>query len=167
MKINTDFNLSSETKAIADILRLVNVGTVIDYARLTRSIGRDVQSAARSALTSARHVVMREERMVFDVVRGIGLKRLNDVEIVDSGDKDRASIHRRARKAARKVTCVEYDSLPKEKQVKHNATLAVLGVMAELSTAKGLARVEGQVVESGSKEVPHVKAAIAALGGIS
>lgn len=158
-----EFRLSSDSKAIAAELRKVAVGETSSYATLTAVIGRNVQGASRGALETARHVVQRENRIIFDVVRGVGLKRLADGEIVDLSDKARDHARRHARRTAKKLVCVDYDALPKDKQTKHNAALSMFGVLGEMATDKSQRRLEAKVLTAGV-QIPNAKAAMEALG---
>jgi outer membrane lipoprotein SlyB len=66
-----------EVKTLATVLIGCQIGETLTYERLTNAINRDVQNGAFAVLHRARQVVLRDNRIVFDVVRGIGLKRLN------------------------------------------------------------------------------------------
>lgn len=160
------FQLSADAKTLASVLREVTVGDTVTYKRLSQSIARDVQTDARGALQTARRLVMNEDRIVFDAVRGEGLVRLKDEQIVSLSDRARDHIRRTSRKTAKALVCVDYDALSPDMQVKHNTGLSMLGVIAELSTSKSVAKLESKVKEAGA-ELPLAKAAIAALGSVS
>lgn len=157
------FAASADAKTIAHVLRQVAVGNVILYGELSRAISRNVCTDGRPAMDSARGIVQREDRMIFDAVRGEGLKRLADDEIVNLGDKARDHVRRASRKVVKKLVCVDYDTLSKEKQVKHNTSLSMFGVFCELATEKSTKRLSESVAISQS-ELPIAKASIAALG---
>lgn len=157
-----NFKLSSDTIAIARALENIEIGVRISYDHLTEIIGRDI-TQFRGALESARHAVQRDKQMVFDVVRGVGLVRLNDSDIVDLSDKAREQSRRLAKRIAKKLVCVKYEALSKEKQIKHNTALSMFGVIAELSTSSSAKRLE-QKIEADGGSLPVAKAAIAALG---
>ena len=159
-----NFKLSSDTIAIARALEVVAIGESISYDDLTELIGRDIMQF-RGALDSARHAVQRDKQMVFDSVRGVGLVRLNDSDIVDLSDKAREQSRRLAKRIAKKLVCVKYDSLSREKQIKHNTALSMFGVIAELSTSSSVKRLE-QRIEADGGSLPLAKAAMAALAAI-
>jgi hypothetical protein len=156
-----DFKLSSDTIAIARALETLAIGESISYNQLTGIIGRDI-TQFRNALESARHTVLRDKQMVFDTLRGVGLIRLNDSEIVDLSDKAREQSRKLAKRIAKKLVCVNYNSLSKEKQVKHNTALSMFGVIAELSSSSSVKRLEQKIEEHGGS-LPLAKAALAAL----
>jgi hypothetical protein len=165
MSNQPEFRLSSDSKALAKMLIASGPGEVVLYEDLDKAIGRDVREAASGALHTARHIAQREHRMVFDAVRGVGLKRLADSEIVDLADKARDHARRHASRTAKKLTCVDYDALSKDKQTKHNAALSMFSVMAELSTDKAQKRLESKVKDADA-QLPNAKAAIEALGAV-
>lgn len=164
-KQQPDFRLSSDSKALAEKLLTVSVGETITYQDMSAIIGRSVQSIGRGALETARSIVQREKRIVFGVIRGVGLIRLNDSEIIDLADKAREHSRRHARRVVKKLICVEYSSLKKESQIKHNAAISMFGAISEISSTSSIKRLEKQIEETGS-EIPAAKAAIAALGCI-
>lgn len=154
---------SAEAKVLASMLAECQVGDVVTYDALTAAIGRDVTGPQRHVLETARRLVMRERRMVFDCVQKVGLKRLSDTEIVALSDRTRDHLRRATRRTVKKLTCVDYDAMPREQQTKHNAAISMLGVIAELSTEKSLERLSVQIEKTGT-DLPIAKASIAALG---
>jgi hypothetical protein len=166
MALTPDFRLSSDSKALAVALAKVPVGETASYSSLTAAVGRDVQTTCRGALETARYIVQREDRMVFDVVRGVGLRRLLDGEIVDLSDRARDHARRHARRTVKKLICVDYGNLPRDKQTKHNAALSMFGVFSELASDKSQKRLETKIEQAGEK-LPAAKAAMEALGAIS
>lgn len=154
------FETSTDSKTLAAVLAAATVGQIISYDELSKAIGRTVTA---SKLSTARHIVQREQRIVFGAVAGVGLKRLSDAEIVDLSDSARDHLRRTTRKTAKKLHCVDYDAMPKDKQTKHNTALSMLGVIGELSTEKSTQRLS-QLIESTGTSLPTAKAAIAALG---
>ena len=159
------FVTSADSKTLASVLNECEVGDVITYDVLNKSIGRDVRSDAKSAMICARKLVQRESQMVFDAVASIGFKRLSDDEIVDLSDKTRDQLRRATRRTVVKLHCVSYEEMSKEKQTKHNTALSMFGVIGELATEKSIARLQ-RAVES-TQSLPTAKAALAALGGLA
>lgn len=156
---------SADAVTLARAMREIKVGEVVTYQQLSQTIARNVTREAQAALHTARGIVQREDRMVFDAVRGVGLKRLNDEEIVDLSDKARDHIRRTSRRTAKKLTCVDYDGMSRDKQVKHNTALSMLGVFMAMATEKSTRRLSEQVQIAGT-DLPVAKASIAALGVI-
>lgn len=157
------FVVSVDAKTLAHVLRQVPVGEVITYATLTKAIARDVCADGRGAMTTARAMVQREDRMIFDTVYKQGLKRLANEEIVGLGDRARDHVRRASRKIIKKLVCADYDALSREKKTQHNTSLSMFGVFCELATDKSTKRLSA-CVEQAQVELPVVKATIAALG---
>lgn len=163
--MDTVFQLGADTKVLASVLREAAVGDVVLYTKLSSSIGRDVQGDARASLQTARSIVQREDNMVFEADRNVGLRRLNDHEIVALWDKQRDHIRRVSKKTAKKVSCVDYDALPREMQVRHNASLSMAAAITMMVSEKSTKRLEQKIEDAGT-QIPAAKAAIAALGGV-
>lgn len=159
------FQIGTETKTLAHVLRQAKIGDVVSYQALTESIGVNVQSAGRSILASARKLVQREDKMVFDVDRNIGLKRLDDPSIISLSDKHRDHIRRTARKTVKAIACVDYQTLTRENQVRHNTALSMAAFFMQAATDTSAKRLSAKI-ESVGTELPAAKAAIAALGGV-
>ena len=152
----------SDSEAIARVLSTLAVGDEVSYHELSAAIGRDVQTIARAAMERARYRLERDERRVFGVMFGIGLRRLDDREIVATSDRARAHIRRTSRRAARTVLCSDYAALTREDQTKHNTALSVFGILEQLAHDRSYRRIEQGVKKSGSV-LTDAKAAALAL----
>lgn len=157
-----EFKLSADASAIARALESLSVGDTMSYDAISTLVGRDAR-LIRGAIATALREVQRNKRMVFGTVRKVGYIRLNDAEIIETYDQARGRIRRQSARAVKRLVCVDYDALPKDKQVKHNAALSMLGVIAELSSAGSVRKIENSIAESGTS-LPAAKTAIAALG---
>lgn len=159
---NPAFAASADAKTLADLMRSVAVGDMLSYDSMSDAIGRDV-TAERSVIYTARSIVQREDRIVFDTICKQGLKRLADDEIVSLGDRARSRVRKIAKRTTQSIACVNYDEMSRESQVKHNTALSMFGVMLELATNKSFVKLEKHVATAGT-ELPVGKASIAALG---
>jgi len=139
------FRLSSDAKALAKMLDDVTVGEVVAYKAMSDEIGSDVQRESRGALQRARIIAMRERRAVFDVVRGVGLKRLDDAEIVDLSDKSRDSMRRIAKRTVKKIVCADYEKLTSDQQTKHNTSLSIMRALVEIASDKSARAIASKV----------------------
>lgn len=143
------FEPSVDTNFLAAKLSKVDVGEIVTYEELSDAIdGRDVRPGqpGYSALVSARRRLERQHGIVFGSVRKVGLKRLSDIGIVDTSDQAIASIRRKARRSAKRLTCVKnYEGMPAEKQVKHNAYMSIFGALAAASRASTVRLIEEEV----------------------
>ena len=155
--------ISVDTQLLVERLRKVGVGETISYAELTGTISRDVQGSARGNLYTARRTLQRDDNVVFGVVVGEGMKRLNDSEIVSTATSDRVGIRRRSRRAARRLACVQdFDSLPSEAKIRHQAAISLFGVISAIARNSETKRLEA-AVEQAQNKLP-VAATLAVLG---
>jgi len=80
---NKLFKRSEETKRIVNYLREHDKGTRCTYAELTR-VAETKITARSGKLIHARHILVRDHNAVWICVApGIGVRRLNDVEIAE------------------------------------------------------------------------------------
>lgn len=146
----TLFTLSVDARLLYERLIAVPIDGVILYSDLTNIVKRNVQAEAYGSLSSARNLAQRDKGIVFGVVRRVGLRRLNDVEIVGTSDEALASICRKARKGVKKLACVsDYAKLPDSAKARHNATMSVLAVVEHTAREQNVKRIEGSVANSG------------------
>jgi hypothetical protein len=162
MSNKPDFVMSADAASIVALFEAAAVGETVSHKKIAEVLGRNID-AVRGAMATALRAIQRENRMVFRSVRGVGYIRLNDSEIVDISDQAREKMRRAAGRTARTLVCVDYDSLPKDKQTKHNAALSLFGAIAEISKSSSIRRLENAITITG-KELPAAKAAIAAFG---
>lgn len=158
------FRQSSDSAALIRFLSDIPVGGMATYDQLSAEIGRDIHLFWH-VLETARNRLVIDKRIVFDVVLMIGLRRLSDDEIVDLSDRARDKSRRHARRVARKLVCVNYDQLSREKQTKHNAALSLFAAMTELVSSGSQKRLEAKVEQQGT-QLPAARAAIVALGWV-
>ena len=145
--------LSVDAQVLARRLETAKPGEVISYGELSSLIKRDVQREAASCLTSARRVVQREHRAVFAAVIKTGLKRLDSVGIVGSGEAGISKMHRQARRTARILSCAEYEGLTNSEKIRFNTAASLLGAM-ELATKPARIKALSAAVESAADKLP-------------
>lgn len=150
-------SISADTRIIYKRLASAQVGDTISYAELSELVGRDVQTSGRNTLNSARRMAMREDRYVFGVKIGVGLVRLDDSSIVDSGASGAVRARRAIRRGARVLSCVsDFNAMPNEKKIQHNAMLSLYGALHEAMRPAGIAKIETAVAKI-SGELPMRK----------
>jgi hypothetical protein len=144
--------LSVDVQVLMKHLQQVAIGETVTYDSLSSLIRRDVQRAARHLLDSARNRLERDEHVLFAPVIGVGLKRLDDVGVVATGQRGIQHIRRAARKVTRRLTqCVQhYDQLPAEQQRTHNLALAQAGVLAHMTQSGVEKRIASKVPDVAS-----------------
>lgn len=134
------FQVSPDALLLADRLRQVPVGEAIDYDALSDIIKRRVNKDARHVLRTARDIVLREDRIVFEAVRG-GIKRLTDAEIAAMGPYYIKLIRRRSVRAERKVECANIAALPLGQQAIAYASITLFRLFKTVGANKNQKRV--------------------------
>ena len=157
-----DFTASIDSTAIAKAMSAIQVGDKITNDEIVKLCGRPI-NRLRGAISTALGIVQREKRAVFASLRGVGYVRLDDSQIVDTFDQANKRIRRIASRSAKKIVCVNYESLPNAAKIKHNAALSLIGAMAEMASIGSIRRIEKRITECGSS-LPAAKAAIEAFG---
>lgn len=138
--------LSIDAQTIEKFLDTLDPGTIATYEELTRLIGRDVRQDRGPLNTAIRRLVRNQK--VFAAVRGVGFKRLSDSEILGLTPSALASMSNKARRTAKKLAAVDYNSLSREQQTQHNTALSVLAVVNYMAKPSNIKKLEQRVGES-------------------
>ena len=159
------FEMSANSRFLYQKLRETSIGTIITYGELSAAIDKPVDGSS-AALRTATRAALRDDNFVFGSIRGVGIKRLNDVEITNQGDTEIASTRRKARRAVRKLTAVrDFGAMPQKVQLRHTALVSTAAIIADITREASIARVEA--VSSGrSKELP-IAETLRAMGIVS
>lgn len=160
----TEFNkskaipsISIESQLLIDRLQKCSVGETATYDELSTVIGRNVQREGRGPLTTAMNRLMRDDGRVFECVRGLGVKRLPDNEILDVGQCYIGRAHRAAMRGHQKILCIKsdgYDSLSNEDKIKYNTSRSMLGVLEHITKPSKVKAIEGRVADAQSQLPP-------------
>lgn len=154
--------LSIDTKTIQDRLAKCAVGDTVSYEELTALVGRDVQQQARGNLMSAMRRLVPDGK-VFATIRGEGVKRLSDVEIVGVGPATMNRMRRAANRARAKLAQVDdFEALPRDAKITHNLSMSVLGVLHHMTKASTVRQLEARI-DQAQKALPLAKT-LEALG---
>lgn len=150
-EINTTTKTIAETSIEARLLyaRLnkTEAGELIPYGELSEIAGRDVKPGgdAYFALYRARAMCEREDGIVFECARSVGIKRLDDAGIIATATSDFRSIGRRAKKAMRRIAQADYQALGDEDKATHNAAISALGAVRLFTKPASIKRIEAAV----------------------
>jgi hypothetical protein len=142
------FEKSADAKVIESVLIEMKVGDMVTYETISSAIGRDVRVFARGALNTARRSLLKSNQMVFDCENGIGIKRLDDGQIVSSTEADRKSLLRKANRTIDKLACVEFEKLSIEQKRKHTAAASQMGVVAMFSSSSAAKKIESKIKDN-------------------
>lgn len=156
------FEMSADARLLRQKLAKVGVGEEISYADLSKEVSRDV-TGCFAALHSARRSLLNSDQIVFEAIRGIGLRRLSDAEIVDASERDITKVRRAAKRGAKKLLSVgDFSALSNEKQLQHTTRLSVMTMVAHAASDKGIEKVE-KAAAGRSNELP-IAETLAAFG---
>lgn len=149
------FVQSIDTKAAIDCLSAAAVGETVTFTKLSAALGREVAGGDPNVQSALR--AMLNDGALFDNVRGVGYKRLNDAEVVGTAERERVGLRRKARRAVRKLSCVaDFAALPNDLKIKHNAAMSGFGAIAQMLTPGNLKKVE-DAVSKASAQLPLAK----------
>ncbi len=142
--------ISIEAQILIKELSQLNPDDFISYTDLSALIGRDVQAEGRSALTTARRVVLREHGLVFSPIINKGLHCMTEEEIAQSGIYGITKIKRIANREKKKLHLgiKNFDSLSNESKIKHNAAASIFGVFQIMASSKSTKKIETAVAAS-------------------
>lgn len=132
--------MKTETKAIPQIsvdsqtiiarLRSTKKGESITYDELSKLIHSDIRKKSYYCLNTARRRVLMDDGMVFEAVRGIGIKRMDDEQIISIGPQSERKLHRLSRNALRKLSCASIDNLTNEQRLELYAHSSIAGAIS-------------------------------------
>lgn len=161
------FRASSDTQALVRLLSSATVGQLITWKALSEMLGHraDPGGPGYPSTLSARKVLERDYQIAFEAEPTLGLRRLENVEIVQSGDRFISRARRAVKRGILRLTCVDFAKLPRARQVEHNAKVSAMSAIAELGSQKAISRIERSIADSNAA-LPAAKAAVAGLSDI-
>jgi hypothetical protein len=144
------FLISIDVKSTYDLLIKANVGDIIKYEEIEALLGRSVRGEKGAwILSSARRRAFTQNSMLFGTISKVGVKRLDDREIVDSTHDALTRIHRASLKAARRLTAIrDFDALGTSYQTKHNTNASALALLVYVTKESQLKKIEDKVAKS-------------------
>lgn len=131
------FEMSADARFLRQELSKLKPGDSTSYAELSAAIGKPV-TGAMAALQTAKRSLLREG-FVFSPIRGEGVHRLTDVEVVASDDI--SPLRRHARRLGKKLSTVSYEQLDPAHQLALTAKSSVVGMVAAVTTEKAIEKV--------------------------
>ena len=142
------FERAIETQEAIELMRPIERDASVTYGEPAEKMGCNPQQGGRSNVNSARRYLQREHGMVFVAVPKVGYKRLTDTDIVKSSPEALTKSRRASRRAAHRLTCVEYDDLSKIDQISHQVHLSLFGAIQAISKADAAKKLTAQVQTS-------------------
>jgi len=129
------FQRSADGVAIYNRLVTTEVGEVITYLEMSGLIEGDIQNDKRHILDSARRCLRKERRMMFAVVRCVGVQRINGKEIDQAQHQRTKRVQRQAREGLRDLACVDEEDLTDDDRKNHHMVCAEMGFIEVASRA--------------------------------
>jgi len=160
------FEESPVRRIVADRLRGVPTGGIIPYSELSALAGGDAQRDARHLIASARSLLLKE-RILFDAVTNVGLKRLNDIGALDATESHLQRGRRAVQRAGKTLAVCDYEALPPTERERHSLNAMRIAIHRQFSS-KGIVRRLGAAVTEGvavSKLRAQLSGVIAHFGG--
>lgn len=144
--------VNPDIRILARFMGEMKEGETKTYAELGSVIGRDLLKD-RHVLQGARKILLRESQIAFGIVRGVGIIRLGDSEVVKHLESGVASVLRKSKRTAQIAVAIKnYENLSNEEKSRHNLSLSTLGVISAFgkpSTKKAL----GEAVQKQQKRL--------------
>ena len=146
--------MAPETRIVIDRLKRMQIGDVVTYGELSAACGKPV-SGQTFNLATARRFLVKHNHMVFEAIRNVGLRRLDDTELATSAsDKFVEKSRRHAKRSAQKMACIEdYSRLSPAAQLAHTIKISFFGAIAYMAR-KGQLEKASQAVAGRSGELP-------------
>ena len=136
---------SIESQRIEQRLATVEVGEFVSYDDLSEIGQKDVRTNGRGNLETAKNRLRRDKQMVFDTVRGEGVRRANDAEIVAGCNRNINTIRNASRRGAKRIACANYETLTATEKVQHNTMASQFGALYSLTSQASRKTIETKV----------------------
>ena len=144
--------LSADVKLLAARLAKCERGDVVTFEEMTSIVGRDIRKH-RGILTSARRIVLRDNRLVFESVLKVGMKCMENDSLSSVGTSFISRTSRGARRAEQKMATVEYEKLSNGSRVKHNVAASMLAAVGMMTRSSEVKKLE-TVIEKRNEPMP-------------
>jgi hypothetical protein len=146
------FKIGIDTQVLYDRIIQAAPGEMIPYEELSGLIDRDVQTDAYASLFTARNKARSINRKAFGIIPNVGLKCLEDDEIVGAGHKALDKVRGRARSGFKTLICLkDYAGLPEPLKIKHNAAATLLTMVNRVTKPRTVTALEGVISEKMAK----------------
>lgn len=134
------FQQSVSTGLLIAALKRLGYGETLSYQALSDIAGERIDGTSQT-LRTARHRVEEDFEIVVECIPGVGVQRLNDAEIVESGADGLRRIRRKAQRTGRRVMTAAFDKLTMAERQRQAAISAVAAVVAHETKPKAIERI--------------------------
>ncbi|HUX79214.1 MAG TPA: hypothetical protein VMW10_05660 [Alphaproteobacteria bacterium] len=141
---------SHKTDMLVNFLRETTPGQKITYLALSAIINNEnVQETGRAYLTSARRILLREDRIAFDTLRNEGILHLEDKDIINSSiDIARKKIRQTTRKSLKRLQCADRGKAKGALGNTYDSGLVFLGTLSVFTLKSSVKKIEHKVAQS-------------------
>ena len=150
------FHASAETQAVVKRLLNTQVGDIVTWDEIGKTANTGSMLAIRSASASARRILLRENAYVFSAVHGIGIKRLDDSEIVDLGRARVTHVRRYTRKTKGILSSFDITKLTPEKKTEALLLQAQTGAIELSSSLATSNKLEQKILQGSQLQVGDI-----------
>lgn len=149
---NLTFEMSADARLLITHLKDATVGQEFSYKDLSKVVSRTV-GGGFGPLQTAMKRLLRDKDMVFGVIRGVGIKRLDDKGIVDEGTAFSDRIRRGAKRSFERMSKADFSSLPREYQARFSAHTSIMASIAHMTSTTQIGKLEKDM-PTGTRELP-------------
>jgi len=146
--------VSAETLKIAALFAQGKPGQVWTDESLSEHIGRDVTTECAHSVRSAVRRVLNEHNIVVHRVRKKGWKMAKPGEVIEGESSVPDGVYRKVKRSLRRLSSVDYKTLPELEKREHDKTATLLGVLGLVASNKGQATVAKKIEDSKAKLDP-------------
>lgn len=149
--VKPPFKRAAEVAALVEFFFDQAQGTITTYRQIKEIINEDPQGPkGHSILYRARQILVREYRIVVDVIPNVGAQRLSDLEIVETSDSGIGKIRRGTERESLKLACANIDILSQEIRTKFFANISLFGALKLATSIGGRRIIEEQAEKAAS-----------------
>jgi len=120
--------LHAFSKLLYDHLLTVEPGATVTYDDLSAVIGSDVQEDGYQYLHRARYMALRNDRMVFDCIRGAGLVRVENAQVVGIAESVVHRLRKMAKRGIDTISTIDLTKLSPEELTRAHVARAQMGL---------------------------------------
>ena len=134
-------SISADAQILAAMLAKLEPGELLTYDAASAAIGRCVRTVARGILQTAIRRALRDHGIVVECVFNAGYRRVVGDALVKSQRAGADRIRGEARRRAEKLGKLDFSAVDNATRLDAAAQLSLYGVVAHLSTEKGIQRI--------------------------
>lgn len=138
------FRASVDTQTLVKVLLTVIVGGTITYDELSEAIGMNIHFRI-SSLQSSRRILIGEHRILFETIRGVGLRRMESAGVVDCLKSEIKRVGRAAARGIKKSTCAIEAELTPEQHLSFLSSQSMLIMQQAAARVTNQRRLENKV----------------------